>query len=375
MTDRDSVRESIEVALAPPPPGRLGVTRRLARRALLRLGRAHARHQQQIDRGLLALIGSLEARVGNANARVEGLERATAELGARTDALAEQASVLAEQASVLADRARVLAEQSSALSERADVLDRRVGPLEALAAEIRGVPDPDELELEQFEAGRAGTVIGYRHATPPVAPEEDYVAFEDAFRLSEDVIRERQRPYLSLLKGHEPVLDAGCGRGEFLELLRAAGVPAQGVDLDPGMVARARAKDLQVEQGDAVAHLEGLPDGSLGAVFAAQLVEHLPYEHLLAFLRVVWRKLKPGGLLIAETVNPHSPGALKNFWIDLTHQHPIFPEVLLTLCRGIGFRSAYVFHPGGTGDVDADRQQRGDYALVAERGDEAEEDA
>ena len=71
--------------------------------------------------------------------------------------------------------------------------------------------------------------------------------------------------------------------------------------------------------------------------------------------------------MILETVNPHAPAALKNFWIDLTHQHPVFPEVLLILCRGAGFGSAYVFHPGGTGDVDADREQVGDYALIAER--------
>ena len=85
------------------------------------------------------------------------------------------------------------------------------------------------------------------------------------------------------------------------------------------------------------------------------------------FLRQSRRALLPDGLLIVETVNPHSPTALKNFWFDLTHQHPVFPEVLLTLCRSIGFRSAYVFHPGGTGDVDRDRTQAGDYALIAER--------
>jgi SAM-dependent methyltransferase len=134
------------------------------------------------------------------------------------------------------------------------------------------------------------------------------------------------------------------------------------------MVARSRAKGLDVEQGDVVAYLDRVADESLGAVFAAQVVEHLPYEHLLAFLRLCSQKLTPGGLLIAETVNPHAPGALKNFWFDLSHQHPIFPEVLLTLCRSIGFASAYVFHPGGSGDVDRDREQMGDYALIAERG-------
>jgi SAM-dependent methyltransferase len=231
----------------------------------------------------------------------------------------------------------------------------------------RAAPDPAALDLEVFDAGPAGKVIGYRRGRAGVAPEDDYVAFEDAFRLSEDVIRERQRPYLALLGGRQPVLDIGCGRGEFLELLRDAGIAGRGVDLDAGMVSRARAKGLEVEQGDAVVYLEHVPDGSLGAVFAAQVVEHLPYERLLAFLRLSARKLAPDGRLIAETVNPHSPTALKNFWFDLTHQHPVFPEVLLTLCRSIGFASAYVFHPGGSGDAERDREAAGDYALIADR--------
>ena len=361
MTDLDSVRASIDVALNPPAPRGVGPARRAFRHALLRLSRAHARHQQGIDRALLALIGSLETRVADARARIERLE----ELPARTDRIADRVDEIVA-------RNRALTEQTHALHERSGLLERHVGSLQGLAAEIRAVPDPRELGFEQFEDETAGSVIGYRQAKAPIAPDDTYVSFEDAFRQSEDVIRERQAPYVSLLARHAPVLDAGCGRGELLELLREKGVSAYGIDLDPGMVARARAKDLDVTQGDAVAHLEGLPDGSLGAVFAAQLVEHLPYEQLLTFLRAVRQKLEPGGMLIAETVNPHAPRALKNFWIDLTHQHPIFPEVLLTLCRGIGFTSAYVFHPGGTGNFDADQEHCGDYAIVAERGGEAE---
>ncbi len=351
MTELDAARESIELALQPPPPVSLGVLRGFVRRLLLRLGQGHARHQQQIDRQLLALIGSLEARLGNTDARVAGLERVAEQL---SRAVAEQAAALAEQAGGLDAGVREL--------------EHRLGPLEILARQIQAVPEPGGVGLERFEVAEAGSVIGYRHATSPVSAEDDYVAFEDVFRLSEDVIRERQRPYLSLLGGRQPVLDAGCGRGEFLELLRGAGVPARGVDLDPGMVARARGKGVDVEQGDLVAHLERLADGSLGVVFAAQVVEHLPYSELLAFLRLACQKLQPGGLLIAETVNPHAPGTLKSFWTDPTHQHPLFPEVLLTLCRDVGFASAYIFHPGGTGDVDADRLERGDYAIVAESG-------
>jgi SAM-dependent methyltransferase len=134
------------------------------------------------------------------------------------------------------------------------------------------------------------------------------------------------------------------------------------------MVQRCRAKGLtRVEVGDGAGYLERLDAGSVGAVFAAQVIEHLPYDDLLRFLRACHRALKPGGIVIMETVNPHAPQALKQFWIDPTHQHPLFPEIVLALCRLTGYASGYIWHPQGSGDPDRDRGQQPDYAVVAER--------
>src|SRR6185436_12641754 len=98
--------------------------------------------------------------------------------------------------------------------------------------------------------------------------------FESRMRASTEETREKQRPYVELFAGAAPVLDAGCGRGEFLGLLREAGIEARGVDADADMVAYARGEGLDVTQADALAHLEELDDGSLGGVFAGQVVEH-----------------------------------------------------------------------------------------------------
>jgi SAM-dependent methyltransferase len=125
-----------------------------------------------------------------------------------------------------------------------------------------------------------------------------------------------------------------------------------------------------VELSDANAHLASVPDGRYGAIFCAQVIEHLPYGDLLELLRLAALKLRPGGLFIAETVNPHAPHALRVFWTDLTHQHPIFPEVGLALCELSGFRTAYVFHPTGTGSVDTDAWTESAYAVVARSNDE-----
>jgi SAM-dependent methyltransferase len=195
-----------------------------------------------------------------------------------------------------------------------------------------------------------------------------YRAFEDLFRGDEAMIRERQRrAYVPLLEDAAPVFDAGCGRGEMLEVLRDAGIDAQGVDLDAELVDHCRAKGLDAEVGDAIASLERRAEGSLGAVFSAQVVEHLPEDVLRRFVAAAHRALRPGGRLIMETVNPHSPRALKAFWVDPTHEHPLFPEVLLQMARASGFASGYAFCPNGEGDWERDRRAQGEYAVVATR--------
>jgi hypothetical protein len=99
-------------------------------------------------------------------------------------------------------------------------------------------------------------------------------------------------------------------------------------------------------------------------VFCAQVIEHLPVAALQRLLELARRKLRADGLFIAETVNPHSLAALKTFWVDLTHQHPIFPEVALAFCGLAGFGAAYVFAPGFD-DFAAARFTANSYAVVA----------
>ncbi len=174
-------------------------------------------------------------------------------------------------------------------------------------------------------------------AQPAAAAVPDYFAFETRMRGSKAEVRERQRVYVDDFRDAAPVLDLGCGRGEFLALLREAGIEARGVDADADMVAYARGEGLEVEHADAIMYLEGLEDGSLGGIFAAQLVEHLPPPALLRLLELAAGKLRPGGLLTAETINPLSPLALRSYFADLTHAQPLVPETLALLARQAGF--------------------------------------
>jgi SAM-dependent methyltransferase len=175
---------------------------------------------------------------------------------------------------------------------------------------------------------------------PGVASELfNYVGFERRFRGDpETIIGIQVERYRDLLAAHSPVVDVGCGRAELLEVLQADGVSCIGVDTDSGMVAEARARGLDVRHTDVVAFLESVPDSSLGSVFSAHLAEHLDLDVLIRFLELSARKLKPGGVFIAETPNPASLIVLGNSYIlDPTHVRPLHPSLLAFLCETAGF--------------------------------------
>lgn len=213
------------------------------------------------------------------------------------------------------------------------------------------------------EDGRV--VLGFDLAREDVA--ENAFGFEDVFRGSEATIRQRQAIYPEMLGSPGWVLDLGCGRGEFLDVLREHGIRGLGVELSQHLVDLCVAKGHDAVHGDAIEHLEGLEDESVPAIFAAQVVEHLPADVLRTLLELVQAKLEPGGTAVFETVNPHTPTALKAFWTDPTHHHPLYPEVLIALCRFAGFSSGRVVFPQPSGDFNEDIYERPDYAVVVKK--------
>lgn len=268
------------------------------------------------------------------------------------------------------ERAAVLSELRHT-QEAIRNLQDRVGPLENAQRSLEAPPYMKDALMASREDPLYGSTLSL--AAEVVADVRDaggearYRVFEDAFRGSPDFIRARQRVYLDLVPRDQAVLDIGCGRGEFLQLVQEAGGTGRGVDTDDGMVAFARASGLNAEVGDGVEDLRRCDSGSLGMVFAAQVVEHLDAMQLEVLVSEAHRALAPGGRLVLETVNPHSAPALKAFWVDRTHHHPLFPEVMLLLCAQAGFDDVFVFCPNGTGDYDHDRITCGEYAIVATR--------
>ena len=166
-----------------------------------------------------------------------------------------------------------------------------------------------------------------------------YVGFEDKFRGSSDDIHRRVSEYLPLFEGARDVLDIGCGRGEFLALLRDHGMPARGIDINSAMVEVCRQQGLDASDADALSYLRAQPDGSLGGLFAAQVVEHLEPRYLTALIEVAFDKLRPGAPIVLETINPACWFAFFESYIrDITHVRPLHPDTLKYLLIASGFQ-------------------------------------
>ena len=193
---------------------------------------------------------------------------------------------------------------------------------------------PDPLSQEQLQI----MAEEERHALDAL-----YVSFEDQFRGSREDIKERLRVYLPTLKQAQlgtdemPVLDVGCGRGEWLELLKEQSLRAQGIDVNRILVEECQRQGLEVIERDVIVYLRTLPDASLGAVTGFHIIEHLPFEVLVKLMDETVRVLKPGGVAIFETPNPENVlvGSY-TFYLDPTHRNPLPSAVVKFMAEARG---------------------------------------
>src|SRR5438128_466220 len=274
--------------------------------------------------GYLDQTARLHARLAQlASALVQYLQRVLPVVDARDRVASAPATTRAELVLEAFDR-------------RQESLARRLEGLLALRDRVEAVSE--EVRAMQGALAAGAPPPAAASAAARAAEDARYVAFENRFRGESEELRERLAGYVDLFAGLSPVVDLGCGRGEFLELLRERGLSGRGVELNARAAAAARARGLDVVESDLVEFLRAQPAGSLGGVFAAQVVEHLSPAVLQEALREAHRALRPGGALVLETVNPRSvTGFLEVYLRDLTHRTPLHPDTLSFLAAAQGF--------------------------------------
>lgn len=317
------------------PPAADGLRGRHQRAVWSAVAPAFARQQEWSSAVVRLLNGQVEegarafaAQKQLASALVQFLQRVQPLMDARDRAAA----------SVAVSRAELVLE---AFDRRQESLGRRLEGLLALRDRVEAVSETVravEGTLRSAPPAQAVAAAAARAAGDAV-----YVAFENRFRGGRDEIRERLSSYVELFRDASPVADLGCGRGEFLELLREAGIAGVGAETNAQAAAECRRRGLAVEEVSLVDFLRARAAGSLGGVFAAQVVEHLPPGVLQAALAAAHSALRPGGLLVLETVNVRSLLAfLEIYNRDLTHERPLHPDTLAFLAAAAGFSEVRV---------------------------------
>ena len=286
------------------------------------------RNLTAVQNVLKSRLDKMEARLASADNDFQssitehemGLAKAAAEFAPLHRQISEMGNSTAEHERRLNDHWRYIADQARRLSILINETRRRL-PEPLNAEQLRTFDDEGEKQLSAL-----------------------YVTFEDRYRGTREDIMQRQSFYLPYVReaaeasGGAPFLDIGCGRGEFLELLRANGLTARGLDLNAVMVAECRQRGLEATEGSALDFLRELPSDSLGGVTGFHIIEHVPFGVVIELFDEVLRVLAPGGMVIFETPNPANLlVAAERFYMDPTHRNPLPSEMVSFMAEARGF--------------------------------------
>src|ERR1019366_7454421 len=314
-----------------------------------KLKEATSKFEQKAGESVLALEAKLKEATSRLEQKAAGLDDKLSESVLALEAKLKEATSryevrFAEAATAhQAGLSSALAPYSARIASIADELETLRSELRQTRAELREANTRGRVRDRDVRrtlyALQNGEAAGKEPAHPPTPAmfrseiksdrEFDYFAFEELYRGEEADIRQRQQEYLQYFRGRDNVVDLGCGRGEFLEVLRDNDISARGVELGLDQYLLCREKGLDVVQQDLFSFLESLPDESLGGLFSAQVIEHLAASDQLRFVSLAYRKTRPGSPVIFETINAQCVFAvMRNFFVDPTHIRPVHPETL-----------------------------------------------
>jgi SAM-dependent methyltransferase/uncharacterized coiled-coil DUF342 family protein len=338
-----------------------------------------ARQNEELSGHFRDQIMSFEPRIGSVIEQMTTVAHHNEELSIQTNKVHTEHNALAEHVRSFRSEFESAAEHLRHLQVQADLLNKAAQDLQR---ELAGRAEPEEYSklrrdvelVEQRQTSDAAFIkaelsrqseLVHKLIRPPAGRgsaknsrnanveliagpghrlDAFYFSFENHFRGPRGEIKQRQRFYLPIVENcgagsqGRPIVDLGCGRGEWLELLREQNRSGTGVDVNQTMIDQCKERNLDVVQGDALDFLRALPDNSQGAVTGFHIIEHLPLDTLVDIIAETYRVLHPGGLVIFESPNCKNltVGAC-NFYIDPTHRNPVFPETAQFMLETNGF--------------------------------------
>ena len=168
----------------------------------------------------------------------------------------------------------------------------------------------------------------------------NYFIFNDLYGGTEQNQKEIYSQFLEYFNNCKNVLDIGCGRGVFLELLKEREIPSYGIECNEDLIFYCKRKGLTVILDDAISHLEKLKDKSLDGIFIAHVLEHLSSTEVYSIIKICYEKLQYGSYLVIATPNIQNILVSSNFfYLDPTHKNHLHPEVLKFFLNSSGYRN------------------------------------
>jgi len=317
-----------------------------------------------LDTLVNSLLNSIQERLDAMNIRVQGIDEHLGNIDTQMQGMDEHLGAVDSQIQGIDKHLGTVDTQMQGLNQRLITTDTRIQTIDELY-----IRNDSYLKNDLMQQKRLITMFlqeARKRLSEPFSQEqlqtfvnEDqhfldafYVAFEDKFRGSREDIFNSLKVYLPLIKeakigtSESSIVDVGCGRGEWLEMLWESGYTARGIDINRVMLEQCRSRGLEVIEADVIAYLRTLPNESLGAVTGFHIIEHLSFETLVQLFDESVRVLKPGGLVIFETPNPRNilVGS-GDFYRDPTHKNPIHPDTISFLAesRGLINSKSYFF--------------------------------
>jgi 2-polyprenyl-3-methyl-5-hydroxy-6-metoxy-1,4-benzoquinol methylase len=284
------------------------------------------------------------------------VENVTTDVGNHLNALGNQLNALGNQIDTTNNDLRAmnamlheLVTHHDDLQTQVKIQDSRIRAKPYSTNDIQVISSRDSRQTIGYSTNRGG----------------EYADFIDNFRPTFEQLLDELSYVTSWLPQTGKAVDLGAGRGEMVKIMNERGLEAYGIDSNLSVVTDANRRGIQVKHQEIDDFLGSTQTSSLDAITAIQVVEHVDSPVLEGWLQQIFKLLKPNGVFIAETPNPHAIDAFKAFWIDTTHQRVYYPESLLHMTQAAGFSKAEIWVTGTQESIDERLGYAGSYTLIA----------
>ncbi|HMB44654.1 MAG TPA: methyltransferase domain-containing protein [Candidatus Methanoperedens sp.] len=311
----------------------------------------------RVIRSLKNILDIFETKIASVDNRIDTVDNRIASVDNRIDTVDNRMDTVDNRMDTVDNRIDTVDNRIASVDNRIDTVDNRIDTVDNKITEVKGDTERRVTASVNKIISAANNDIKNKAWLSNILEERvkkdlsnfnnnsqndeifNYFLFEEKYRGSTEDIKKRQTIFLDYFKNGQNVLDIGCGRGEFLSLLKENGIGAKGVDINEDMVLYCKKNGLDVEKVEALSFLRSIADKSLDGIFSGQVIEHLQPEDLINLVKICHDKLKYGTYFIAETINPLCLSVFaKSFYMDMSHVKPVHPATIKFLLESVGFR-------------------------------------